>query len=39
MARMFPNNRTDLMNGEWQVFLETFTGNFQAHQKREKEPR
>ena len=27
---LFPNNRTDLMNGEWEVFLETFTGNFQT---------
>ena len=26
--QVFPNHRADLLNGEWEVFLETFSGDF-----------
>ena len=28
VKRVFPNHRADLLNGEWEVFLETFVGDF-----------
>ena len=29
---LFPNHRQDLLNGEWQVFVENFTGYFDGRQ-------
>jgi hypothetical protein len=31
---LFPNHRTDLLNGEWEVFVETFHANFQSQKNR-----
>jgi hypothetical protein len=31
--QVFPNHRADLLNGEWEVFLETFTGDFKDVEK------
>jgi hypothetical protein len=28
IAQVFPNHRADLLNGEWEVFLESFTADF-----------
>ena len=28
IGRVFPNHRADLLNGEWEVFLESFTADF-----------
>ena len=28
IQQVFPNHRADLLNGEWEVFLETFSANF-----------
>ncbi len=28
IGRVFPNHRADLLNGEWEVFLERFTADF-----------
>ena len=29
ISNVFPNNRTDLLSGEWEMFLEQFSGHFQ----------
>lgn len=28
IQQVFPNHRADLLNGEWEVFLETFSADF-----------